>query len=167
MSNNWLNRALGLLDQSLNPIPSELNEIDWKEKLSPNKEKLKQHLIAMSNLPGGGFLVFGIRNDDAEIIGIETEYSSKIIDQLSNIGRNAIEPPLGIEHRLGTYSGKTLLFIHVKESNVKPAHERGKSLDQTYIRSGGTTRKASRQEIGSLLLHSKHLNLKNYIAQNY
>lgn len=47
MSKNWLNRAVGLLDQSLNPITSELNEIDWKEKLSANKEKLKQHLIAL------------------------------------------------------------------------------------------------------------------------
>lgn len=155
MSHNWLNRAIGLLDQSLNPTANELNEIDWKEKLSANKEKLKQHLIAMAHLSGGGFLVFGIRNDDAEIVGISSEDSLTIVDQLCNLGRDAIEPPLKISHRSEIYESKPLLFVHVEESLVKPVHERGKSIEQTYIRSGGTTRKASRQEIGSLLLHSK------------
>ena len=56
---------------------------------------------------------------------------------------------------MATYSGKTLLFVYIKESLTKPSHERGKSIEQTYIRSGGTTRKASRQDIGSLLLNSK------------
>ncbi len=32
---------------------------------------------------------------------------------------------------------------------------RGKDLDHTFIRSGGSTRRASRQEIGSLMLNSK------------
>lgn len=155
MSHNWLNRAIGLLDQSLNPITNELNEVDWKEKLSSNKEKLKQHLIAMANLPGGGFLVFGIRNDDAEIVGISSDETSKVIDKLCSLGRDAIEPPLRIEHRSDIYSGKPLLFVYIKESMVKPVHDRGKSIESSFIRSGGTTRKASRQEIGSLLLHSK------------
>lgn len=155
MSHNWLNRAIGLLDQSLAPIPNELNEIDWKEKLSSNKEKLKQHLIALANLPGGGFLVFGIRDNDAEIVGIGNEEALKAVDTLTNLGRDAIEPPLKIEHRADIYSGKSLLFVHVEESSIKPVHERGKTIENSYIRSGGTTRKASRQEIGFLLLNSK------------
>lgn len=155
MINDWLNRATALLDQSLNPITNELNEIDWKEKLSQNKQRLKQHLIAFSNLSGGGFLVFGIRDNDAEIIGVSANESQKIIERLSNLGRDAIEPPLIIDHRALEYSGKPLLIIYVKESLIKPAHERGQSIENTFIRSGGTTRKASRQEIGSLLLQSK------------
>lgn len=155
MSENWLNRAIGLLDQSLNPIKTELNEIDWKEKISPNKDKLKQHLIAMGNLPGGGFLVFGIRNEDAKILGISPEEANKAVDRLTGLGRDAVDPPLVIEHRSTNYEGKTLLVVYVKESDFKPIKERGKSIEQTYIRSGGTTRHASRQEIGSLMLHSK------------
>ena len=155
MSNDWLNRAVGLLDQSLNPIANELNELDWKEKLSTNKDKLKQHLIAMSNLPGGGFLVFGIKDDNTEITGVPPDDASVIIEKLSNLGREAVEPPLKINHRFEIYEGKTLLFIYIEESLVKPVYERGKSIENTYIRTGGTTRKASRNEIGSLLLHSK------------
>lgn len=34
-------------------------------------------------------------------------------------------------------------------------HLKGKTIEDSYIRSGGTTRKASRQEIGALMLNSK------------
>lgn len=155
MSNKWLNRAIALLDQSLNPISNELNEIDWKEKLSENKEKLKQHLVAFSNLSGGGFLAFGIRNTDAAVVGITSEEATVAVDRLTNLGRDTIEPPLIIEHRSIEYEGKPILLVYIQESTVKPVHERGKSIDNTFIRSGGTTRIASRQEVGSLFLHSK------------
>ncbi|WP_432412412.1 ATP-binding protein [Rasiella sp. SM2506] len=155
MSNTWLNRGIALLDQSLNPITNELNEIDWKEKLSPNKDKLKQHLVAFANLSGGGFLVFGIRDSDAKVIGLSNDDAAKVVDRLTSLGRDAIDPPLLIEHRSLEYEGKPILFVYIKESMVKPAHEKGTSLENTFIRSGGTTRKASRQEIGALFLHSK------------
>jgi len=45
--------------------------------------------------------------------------------------------------------------VHVKESAVKPVYLTGKSIEESYIRSGSTTRKASRQEIGGLMLNSK------------
>ena len=38
---------------------------------------------------------------------------------------------------------------------MKPVHLRGKGLEDAFIRSGGTTRKASRQEIGTLMLNSR------------
>ena len=155
MSDKWLNRGIALLDQSLNPITNELNEIDWKEKLSPNKDKLRQHLVAFANLSGGGFLVFGIRDNDANVVGISSDDASKIVDRLTSLGRDSIEPPLIIEHRSIQYKNKDILFVYIKESLVKPAHERGASVDNTFIRSGGTTRKASRHEVGSLFMHSK------------
>jgi predicted HTH transcriptional regulator len=30
--------------------------------LSPDKKRLSEHLSAFANLPGGGFLVFGVNN---------------------------------------------------------------------------------------------------------
>lgn len=52
MIKNWINRAISLLEHSLHPMPQELNELDWKESLSPNNEKLIKHLTAFANLPG-------------------------------------------------------------------------------------------------------------------
>ena len=62
--NNWKETALDALNRSIQPIPQELNEIDWKGGLSNKTDRLAQHICAFANLSGGGFLVFGI-NDDA------------------------------------------------------------------------------------------------------
>jgi hypothetical protein len=39
MIKTWINKALEYLEHSLEPIPQEINEIDWKEKLSPDNKK--------------------------------------------------------------------------------------------------------------------------------
>jgi len=67
----WATRALGLLSASLDEPRHELNELDWKTSLSPDKKRLTEHLSAFANLPGGGFLVFGI-TDTGEVTGILT-----------------------------------------------------------------------------------------------
>ncbi len=58
----WMAKALQLLAASLEPPRHELNELDWKAALSPEKKRLTEHLAAMANQPGGGFFAFGIDN---------------------------------------------------------------------------------------------------------
>jgi predicted HTH transcriptional regulator len=65
-----------------------------------------------------------------------------------------VEPPIAIDHRVVDYQGVPILFVHVPENSVKPVHRRGKSVEEAWIRSCGTTRKASRQEVGALMLNS-------------
>ncbi len=48
---NWIPKAIMYLVKSLGKVPSELNEIDWKEQLSPNNDKLCKHISAFANLP--------------------------------------------------------------------------------------------------------------------
>jgi ATP-dependent DNA helicase RecG len=69
----------------------------------------------------------------------------------------SLEPPVALDHAMEDYESVRLLFVHVPESAVKPVHPRGKGLEDAFIRSGGTTRKASRQEIGTLMLNSRTL----------
>ena len=151
---SWINRALALLNSSLEPPRHELNELDWKAALSPDKKRLTEHLSALSNYPGGGFLVYGVDNSGFPIGISETEIE-EVINQLANLGRSGLEPPLALDHAVENYRNVRLLFVHILESNIKPVHLRGKGLDHAYIRSGGTTRLASRPEIGTLMLHSK------------
>ena len=151
---NWLNRAIALLMGSLEAPRHEQNELDWKAALSPDKKRLAEHLSALANYPGGGFLVYGIDNS-GNPIGINEAEIEVVINQLANLGRAAVEPPLALDHAVEDYEGVRLLFVHVTESPVKPVHLRGKGLEYAFIRSGGTTRSASRQEIGTLMLHSR------------
>ena len=152
---NWINKAIEYLDKSLGKVPQELNELDWKEKLSPNNSKLKQHICAFANLPGGGFLVFGVDDKRALPLGISREKANSIVEKLSSLCRDGVDPLVSIDHSIETYRDTELLFIHIKESAVKPVHLAGKTIEDSFIRSGGTTRKASRQEIGALMLNSK------------
>lgn len=155
MTKNWIDKALELLTNSLSPIPQELNELDWKEDLSPQNEKLTKHLSAFANLPGGGFLVFGIENKSGTIKGIDKKQVDKIVEKLSNLGRDKLEPLLKIDYTIKNFNNKPILIIYIKESTIKPVHIKSAGLEEAYIRTGGCTRKASRQELGGLMLNSK------------
>lgn len=152
---NWTNRAMELLKASLAAPRHELNELDWKTALSPDKKRLTEHLSALANQPGGGFLVFGVTNA-GDPVGVDDAEIERIVGQLANLARAALEPPIVLDHAVESFGGGRLLFVHVPESSVKPVHLRGKDLDHSFIRSAGTTRAASRQEIGTLLLNSRN-----------
>lgn len=151
----WVDLALQLLEKSLNPIPHELNELDWKtdvsSKGSPN---LAKHISAFANYTHGGYLVFGI-DDHGQINGLDQKKIKDIISKVSSIARDGVEPKISIDHAVTVYKEKTLLFICIRESKEKPVHLRGKGFEESYIRSGASTHKMSKQEIGWCLLRSK------------
>lgn len=72
------------------------------------------------------------------------------------MARDTLSPEVAIDHKIEIYSGKPILFIRIKESATKPVHLRSGTIEDSFIRSGGTTQKASRQEIGGLMLNSKN-----------
>lgn len=152
---NWIKKATKYLKQSLEPVPQELNELDWKEFLSSNKEKLAKHISAFANHAGGGYLVFGIEDKTANLKGIEQTEVAGIVDKLSSICRNNLEPVTSIDHTIYEYNNTPLLFIFIRENAIKPVYLKQENIEHSFIRSGGTTRKASRQEIGALMLNSK------------
>lgn len=149
----WVEDALQALRESLHPVPAELNELDWKAALSPHRDRLIEHLIALANLRNGGTLAYGI-DDRGHAVGMAADAVLGTVNQLANLGRDAVEPPLVIDHAVVDFEGAPVLLVHVPEQAVKPAHRRGRPLEDTWIRSGGTTRRASRQEVGALMLDS-------------
>ena len=94
----WLISAIKALEASLGPVPHEPNELDWKQNLSPKKDRLTQHLSAFANYPNGGILMFGIDNQTATPRGIQQLEAESIVGQLANLGRDALDPPVAIDH---------------------------------------------------------------------
>jgi len=150
---HWIPDALRSLGESLAPVPHEVNELDWKARLSDNSARLAEHLMAFANHPGGGMLVFGV-DDDGKLHGINAAEVAATVGTLTNLGRDALEPALALDHAVVDFQGASLLLVRVPEQSVKPVHRRGKTIEEAWVRSGGTTRKASRQEVGALMLHS-------------
>ena len=150
----WVSIALVSLDESLSIVPHEVNEVDWKVSLSNNKERLIEHLIAFANHANGGYLAFGINDTSARLEEVTQEEASRIVNTLANIGRDAIEPPLAIDHAIVSFRETPILLVYIPEQHSKPVHKRGRPIQETWIRSGGTTRSASREEVGRLMLNS-------------
>ncbi|WP_373709214.1 ATP-binding protein [Kaistella sp.] len=152
---SWIQKALEYLKKSLGKVAVELNELDWKESLSPNNAKLCQHISAFANMPGGGFIVFGIKNDTKEVIGVSTDDATSIVDKFASLCRDGVEPLVSIDYSIEKYQDKDILIIYIKESAIKPVFLHGKTLEDSFIRSGGSSRKASRPEVGAMMLNSK------------
>lgn len=155
MDKHWITQVTSLLKACREPIPHEINELDWKVGLSGKSERLVEHLIAFSNHTNGGYLVFGVSEPSAELVGITQDQVTEIVSKLTNLGRDSVEPPLALDYGVVEVDQVPLLFIHIPECGHKPAHRRGKSIEESWVRSGGTTRKASRHDIGALMLHSQ------------
>lgn len=150
---DWKERALVLLKNSLEPVPSELNEIDWKSGLSDKTDRLAQHISAFANHLYGGILVYGV-NDDGSLFSLGKEQIDDIVKKLGNIAHNNLSHRIQIEHAVEPYNGENLLFIFIPEEQEKPVHLRGKDIYDSYYRSGGQTLKMSSKQVQMLIAKS-------------
>lgn len=160
---NWEQRALELLERTLNPIPAEINEMDWKTALSQKSERVAQHLSAFSHLPGGGFFVFGVQNDGS-IKSIGQQEANGIIQKLGNIARNNLIQPVTVDHIIASYQGHSILLVHVPESPIKPVYLRGGTVYDSYKRSAGQTVKMSAMEVATLIANSNNVSFEELVA---
>jgi ATP-dependent DNA helicase RecG len=163
MTSHWIDTALNLLKKSLHPVPSELNEIDWKSNLSDKSERLAQHISAFANHPSGGYLVYGINNDGSNS-HLSKEDMDNIISKLGNIARNNLAQPIGIEHSIIDFNGSSILFIHIPENIEKPVYLRGGDIFDSYKRSAGQTVKLSKNEVKQLIAISSGFDFEEQIA---
>lgn len=155
-----------LLEKSLYPIPQELNELDWKEDLSGNQERLKRHLSAFSNYPGGGFIVFGVQDSSGNLVGVTSTQSQSICELLSNLARTGVDPAIQTNFFSLDYKGKHLFVCHIEESYEKPVYvvKNGGVMDSPFIRAGGTTRPMTREDIRYSTIHSRHIRFEEMPA---
>lgn len=151
---NWEAKAQYYLEKSLNPLPQEMNDLDWKSGLSDKSEKLAHHLSAFANQSDGGFIVFGINNGTIE--GLSNQDYTEIIKKLGNIARDSLEPVISLDHSILQVNDVDLLFIYIPESRDKPVHIRGRTVYDSYIRSAGQTRKMSKQEVVRCISQTSH-----------
>lgn len=153
---NWVDTATLLLAKSLSLVPQELNELDWKEKLSTNSQRLAEHLSAFTNREGGGYLAYGI-NNQGESAPLNKVDMDNVIDKLGNIARNNLEIPIVLEHAVIEFRGKPVLLIKIPESREKPAHIKGKDIYESFKRSAGQTVQLSKHEERNIIaLSSGH-----------
>lgn len=160
---NVENRLKELLHRSLNPVPVELNELDWKSALSEKTERLAQHLSAFANQQQGGFLVFGIL-DSGEPFGITQTEGEEILQKLGNIARNNMAQPVTLSHFWIEVREKHILAIYIPEGDDRPVYPRSGTIYESYKRSAGQTVKMSKAEVKQLISQSHGTSFEEQIA---
>ncbi len=160
---DWKKRAITTLKDSLYPIPTELNELDWKSGLSEKTERLAQHISAFANLKGGGILVFGVHNDGT-CFDLTKEEVDRTVQTLGNIALNNLVYSIQIEHSVLTFEGHSLLFVYIPEQSEKPVYLRGKDIFSSYHRSAGQTVKMSRNQVKAMIAASQGTTFEKQIA---
>lgn len=161
---DWKEKAIKILRDSLYPIPSELNELDWKSGLSDKSERIAQHISAFANMKGGGILVYGV-NNDGTCFSITKDEIDKIVQTLGNIAHNNLVYSIPIEHSILDYEGYSLLFVYIPEQSDKPVHLRGKDIYTSYCRSAGQTVKMSRNQVKALIANSQGITFEEQVAK--
>jgi len=159
----WKENALKLLKDSLYPVPSELNEIDWKSGLSCKTDRLAQHISAFANQRGGGIFAFGIHNDGS-CFDISKKEIDETIQTLGNIALNNLAYPIRVDHAVMTFEGHSLLFVYIPEQKDKPVHLRGKDIFTSFHRSAGQTVKMSKNQVKALLAISQGITFEEQIS---
>ena len=162
---NWQEHAIKALEDSLYPVPQELNGIDWKCALSDKSDRLAQHLCAFSNTKNGGYLVFGV-NDDTSFVALTKDEIEEITNRIGNIAKNNLAWSIQLEHAVVDYQGHTLLFIRIHEQTNKPIYLRGKDIYEAYIRSAGHTVKMSKEQVHELIAQSHGLSFEDRVAKS-
>lgn len=126
----------------------ENKRVEFKEQL-PKNESIVKTIISFSNTSGGKLIV-GI-NDNREIVGIADENIFELQDKISSLIFDSCYPNILPEIYTLNLEGKLLLVIEVFRGNLLPYYLKkdGKN-NGTYIRIGGTNRKASFDNIVEL-----------------
>lgn len=157
-------KGIEWLKKSLDLVPIELNELDWKVNISDDKDKFARHLSAFSNQTNGGFLVFGV--DDMGVpFGVTQEECKTIITSIANRIRSSIEPPNKISHFIYEYKGVTLLLIYIYESTIKPVKVKSGNIYDCYLRSGGQTRLMTKDEFIDAVKRSHGVKFEEDLAK--
>ncbi|PIP42262.1 ATP-dependent DNA helicase RecG [Candidatus Desantisbacteria bacterium CG23_combo_of_CG06-09_8_20_14_all_40_23] len=139
----------------------ENSKIEFKQK-EIHQDSFAQEIVAFANTEGGS-IIFGIRDNTSEIIGLTKQQTDAIDTQIANITTDLIKPFLQITTDTILIDNKILLIISVPKGSSKPYNIRG----SIYIRQGSTKRPLSdTDEILRLYQSSGRLYADEMIIEN-
>lgn len=134
-------------------IIGETTEYDKKLKLEVKKPKSWCKSISAFANTLGGFLIFGI-SDDNQIVGLETP--DKDAELISEIIKTRLNPIPEFKISFHTVDGNVLLIVQVSKGEETPYYYSGDGLLEAYVRIGNESVKASPIELKRLVLRGRN-----------
>lgn len=134
-------------------IIGETTEYDKKLKLEVKKPKSWCKSISAFANTLGGFLIFGI-SDDNQIVGLETP--DKDAELISEIIKTRLNPIPEFKIFFHTEDGNVVLIVQVFKGEETPYYYSGDGLLEAYVRIGNESVKASPIELKRLVLRGRN-----------
>lgn len=145
---------------------AETHNIDFKRELSEDIERLKEHINAFGNNPGGGLFVFGINRDFTFFEGPINQ--DDVIHKIATLANDSQSPPLQtVVHHI-VLESKTLLAIEVEPARQLPVFIRSRDpwRNGAFKRNGNSTVPMTEQEIRGLMARSQHFSFDSEPVQD-
>lgn len=127
----------------------ESRRLELKE-VFPKGGQLVRTVVAFAN-GAGGKIVFGVRNEPREILGIPDNELFPLEEKISNYIFDRCTPAIIPEIYIQAAIGKHLLVVEIFPGSQKPYYLKSKGKHKgTYVRIGSTNRAASQEMLESL-----------------
>lgn len=120
-----------IADEILN---GENKNIEYKRELPSKSDKYIKSLVAFANTSGGK-LVIGIEDENHEVIGVDESEVFSIIDTITNVISDTVEPQLVPNITCSTICGKCIIIVEIYPGNHRPYYIKSIGKEQgAYIR---------------------------------
>lgn len=131
----------------------ETSEYDKKLKLEIKKPKSWCKSVSAFANTYGGYLIFGI-SDDNQIIGLENP--DKDAEIISEMIKSRLDPIPEFKIRFQKEEDKVLLIVDILKGEETPYYYSGDGVLEAYVRIGNESVKASSTELKRLVLHGRN-----------
>ena len=132
-------------------ISREGSNIEFKLELPQKDIAFLKTVVAFSN-GQGGMVVFGVRNEDHAIIGMDDETLFSDIDTITNIVADNCEPAILPSVFPQTIDGKTIIVAQIPIGRQRPYYVKKLGImDGTFIRISAETRQAPEYMVKELM----------------
>ena len=145
------------------PYNLEDNNIEYKELYNGDPNELRKDIVSFANSVAGGYILYGIRDDPFELIGINRNQSDKLINTIDTVINIKIDPhldPPPITNPIFLSDEFYVLGVQVfpKEKGVYAIRKINNPNNSDFrcysfwIRSGGRKRQLSMEEVNSYII---------------
>ncbi|KKN27466.1 hypothetical protein LCGC14_0864380 [marine sediment metagenome] len=169
----WTKNDLEILQND--PYNLEDMNIEYKKQHNRDLNELRRDIVSFANSEVGGYILYGIRDDPFELIGITRGEVDKLKNTIDHIINHKIDPrldPPPISHPININNNLYVLGVQVfpKQSGIYAIRRNNNPnnpdfrLYSFWIRSDGCKRQISMEEVNSYIIktdpYKKHIDVK-------
>ena len=137
-------------------ITTEGKNVEFKLELPQRDVTFLKTAVAFANCQGGRF-VFGIRNEDHAVVGMNEETLFQDMDTITNLISDNCEPAIMPNVYPLTVQGKSLIVVEIGVGRQRPYYVKSLGMmEGTYIRVAAETRKAEEYMVKELMFEGAH-----------